>query len=61
MGLSKIIPLQVRVDLEIMAMKGYSTLPRSPELEPHHQMHFIVIPRIPQFGRGAPGDGVRES
>ena len=24
-------------------MKGYSTLPKSPELEPHHQMQFSVV------------------
>ena len=29
---------------EVMAMKGYSTLPRSPELEPQHQMQFNIIP-----------------
>ena len=28
-----------------MAMKGHSTLPRAPELDPHHQMQFNVIPR----------------
>ena len=26
-----------------MLMKGYPTLLRSPELEPHHQMQFSVI------------------
>ena len=25
-----------RVDQGVMAVKGYSTLPRSPEMEPHH-------------------------
>ena len=29
-----------------MAIKGYSTIPKSPELEPHHQMQFNVITRI---------------
>ena len=33
----------IRVNLGIMALKGYSTLSRSPELEPHHQMLFSVI------------------
>ena len=28
----------VRVDLGVMAMKGYSVLPRAPGVEPHHQM-----------------------
>ena len=27
-------------------MKGYSTLHRAPELEPHHQVQFSVISRI---------------
>ncbi len=31
------------MDLEVIAMKVYSTLPRSPELKPHHQMQYIVI------------------
>ena len=30
--------LQVRVDLAAMAMKGYSTFPKAPKLETHHQM-----------------------
>ena len=35
-------------------MKEYSTLPRSAELEPHHQMKYCVIRRIPLFliGKG---------
>ena len=32
-------------------MKGYSTLPRSPELEPHHQIQFSIIPRTILFGK----------
>ena len=31
-------------------MKEYYMLPRSPELESHHQMQFSVIPRILNFG-----------
>ena len=31
--------------MEVMAMKGYSTLCTPPELEPHHQIQFIVVPR----------------
>ena len=27
-----------------MTMKRYSELARSPELEPHHQMQFSIIP-----------------
>ena len=33
------------VDMGIMMMNGYSTLLTSPELEPHHQMHFCVFIR----------------
>ena len=36
--LLQIQPLRVRVDLGIMSMKGYSIIPRYPELEPHHQI-----------------------
>ena len=48
----QVLPLKIKVDLGIMAMKGYSTLPRSPELEPHHQMLFSIIPGSPIFCRG---------
>ena len=41
----QILSFQVRVDLGIMAMKEYSTLPRSLELELLHQMQFSIIPR----------------
>ena len=34
------------------AMKGYPKLPISPELKPHDQLQFSVIPRIPHFLRG---------
>ena len=46
------IPL--RVDLGIMAMKRYFTLPKSSELEPHHQVLFRVIFRISIFGGALP-------
>ena len=36
---------RVRVDLRVMAMKSYSTLPSSPELVPHHQMKCSAIVR----------------
>ena len=39
------LPVQVRVELEVIAMKGYSTLNKSPELEPRHQNQSSVIPR----------------
>ena len=32
-----------------MAMKGYSTLHRAPELEPHKQIQFSVIPKTPNI------------
>ena len=31
-------------------MKGYTTLPKSPEMEPHYQMQVRVIPRTFLFG-----------
>ena len=40
-----LLPLWARVYLGAMVMKGYSTLPSSPELLPHHQMQLSVIPR----------------
>ena len=40
-----ILPLQVKVDLRVMAIKEYSTLPKDPKLEPHHCIQFRVISR----------------
>ena len=37
--------LLVRVGLGVIAMKRYSTYPRSPKLKPHHQMLFNFITR----------------
>ena len=37
--------LRIRVDLEVMAIKKYSTILRSPVLELYHQMNFGFIPR----------------
>ena len=37
--------LKTRVDLGVVTMKEYSTLPRVLELKPHHQMQVSVIPR----------------
>ena len=42
----------VRVDLEIQAMKGYSTFLKASGLEPHHQMQFCVISRTLIYGEG---------
>ena len=57
MGPKQVLLLQVRVDLGVMKMKGYSTLLRSLELKFHYQMQFCVIPRTPLFlqwvGRGS--------
>ena len=41
-----ILSLWVRVDLVVIVMKSYSTLTKSPVLEPQHQMQFILIHRI---------------
>ena len=38
-----ILLLRFKADIRVMVWKGYSTFPRSPELEPHHQMLFSVI------------------
>ena len=51
MGPSQILPLWVRVDRGVMPMKRYSTLTRSQELEPQHQIKFRVILRTPHFFR----------
>ena len=38
-GPYQVLPLRARVDLEAMAMKGYSVFPKVPALlEPHHQI-----------------------
>ena len=34
---SQKILLPVRVDMQVATMKEYSTLSKSPEMEPHHQ------------------------
>ena len=41
------LPVQVRVDLRVMIMKGYSTLLRYLELELHHWIQFSIMARIP--------------
>ena len=40
------LPCQVRVDQGTMAMKGYSTIPKSPRLESCHQMVYCHIQDI---------------
>ena len=48
----KVLPIKVRVNLGVMAIKRYILLPRSPEPKPHHQMQLSVIPRTPPFFPG---------
>ena len=36
-GLNQILPLRARVDLKIIAMKGYTTFPKAPVLQKPHQ------------------------
>ena len=50
--LSEVLSPWVWVEIDVIAMKGYSTLPRSPELESYHQMQFSVTPRKPLFSGG---------
>ena len=40
MGPKQVLPLQVRMNPGLMAMKVYLTLPK---LKPHHQIQFNVI------------------
>ena len=49
MRLKQVLPLRFTVDLGVMAIKEYFPLFRSPELEPHNQMQFSVIPRTLHF------------
>ena len=39
----QILPLQFRVDLGVMAMKGYLTFTSSPEMEYRHQIQFSEV------------------
>ena len=51
-----VIPHQVCESLGVMAMKGYSAMCKSLELEPHHQIKFNAMLWTPIFwvGRGLP-------
>ena len=43
-GPYQVLPLRARVDLGVMAMKGYSAFPKAPVLlEPHHQIVLCHI------------------
>ena len=44
MGPKEILPLLDRVDFDVMTKKGYFTLARAPEVEPHLQVQFSDIP-----------------
>ena len=46
-----LLPLLVSVNLGVMAIKGYYTFPRPPELGSHHQMQFSVILKTLTFRR----------
>ena len=37
--------IQVRADLRVIAMKGYSTQPKALRVKSHHQIQFSVIHR----------------
>ena len=37
-GANQVLPLWVREDLRAMELKGNFTFPKTPELEPHHQI-----------------------
>ena len=38
MGPNTVLILWVSINLGVMAIKGYSTFPKAPELKPHHQI-----------------------
>ena len=40
------------MDKKVVAMKGYSTPPQIPKLEPHDQIQFSFISRTHLFGKG---------
>ena len=47
----QVLPFRVRVHMVEIAVKEYSQLTRSPELDPHHQMQVSVTTKIRLFGR----------
>ena len=63
MGLKQVLTPQIRVNLGVIAIKGYSTFPRAPEIEPHHQVQFSVILRTLASGRRrlAPLQGIQST
>ena len=49
----QVLPIQARVDLEAMVMKGFTTFSKVPELELHHLMQLNVIAGTLIEGRGS--------
>ena len=43
MKIELVLPLQVWKNLGVMGVKGYSTLPKSPELKSNYQLQFSVF------------------
>ena len=52
-----------RVDLGVMVMKGYSTLPRYPKLLLHHHLQFSDVPRKTRvfWGEGGSLQGIQSA
>ena len=48
--------LRVKVSLEVMAMKGYSTLPKAFGLAPHHLMIYVIFRTLVAGGWSYPSD-----
>ena len=42
-----VLPFRIRVDLGLLARKGYPQLDKTHKMEPHHQMQFSVVLRTP--------------
>ena len=56
MGPKYVLLLWVKVDQGVMAIKGYSTLPKASGLDPYYWMQFSNILRTSLFlGRGMDG------
>ena len=47
MGPHNVLPLLVRMNVRVMAIKEYFTHPKLPEHEPHHQSLLSITPRTP--------------
>ena len=51
-GTLRVLPLQAKVNMGIIAMKRHSIFLRAPELDPYHQIQLHIILRIIFFGEG---------